>query len=151
LTEGNIRSSIESRRRIELNEGLGGIEHAETLPASASTDRTNPRADGIEDIYVPEQSTRSQDTVVASQGATNVEDGGPRRRKIKELFKSGQSDTNTLSTTETEKSVPDKQKFTAVGQLKATILNSWINVLLVAAPVGSMANRPIQSSSSSAD
>ncbi|KAI1973386.1 hypothetical protein LOZ51_005487 [Ophidiomyces ophidiicola] len=30
----------------------------------------------------------------------------------------------------------DKQQYTFVGQLKATLLNSWINVLLLAAPAG---------------
>jgi Ca2+:H+ antiporter len=34
----------------------------------------------------------------------------------------------------------DKQTFTAVGQFKATILNSWVNVLLVFVPIGIAVN-----------
>lgn len=45
-------------------------------------------------------------------------------------------DGNSQSSVEEAKDMPDKQKFTAVGQLKATLFNSWINVLLIAAPVG---------------
>lgn len=39
---------------------------------------------------------------------------------------------------EDKKSFSGKQTFTLGSQLRATILNSWINILLVAAPVGSM-------------
>ncbi|OJD16291.1 calcium/proton exchanger [Emergomyces pasteurianus Ep9510] len=53
------------------------------------------------------------------------------------FFKSGGSHALVgLSSQDPEDSGKDKQTFTAVGQLKATLLNSWINVLLVMVPVG---------------
>lgn len=37
---------------------------------------------------------------------------------------------------EADPSGKSKQKFTAMGQFRATVLNSWINILLIASPVG---------------
>lgn len=45
---------------------------------------------------------------------------------------------NSEHPSETDMEKPEPVKFTAGGQLKATLFNSWVNVLLVAAPVGSM-------------
>ncbi|PGG95717.1 calcium/proton exchanger [Helicocarpus griseus UAMH5409] len=54
-----------------------------------------------------------------------------------EMGPAGTTDiSRDLSAKEHENTPLDKQKFTIVGQLKATLLNSWINVLLVAVPVG---------------
>lgn len=72
------------------------------------------------------------------EGQDEIPEGKPRKRKT---FMSGHGnqseDGNSQSSVEEAKDMPDKQKFTAVGQLKATLFNSWINVLLIAAPVGS--------------
>lgn len=142
-TEGNVRSSIETRWRREMNEGVGGIDRAETLPpASASTDRTRTRGDSGEDRELSQQPTQIEERINVSQDATVGNDQAPRRRKFMDLFKSGQSDESTWSTTETEKSKPGKSTFTVASQLRATIFNSWVNVLLIAAPVGSTAPRP---------
>ena len=37
---------------------------------------------------------------------------------------------------EADPSAKSKQKFTAMGQFRATVLNSWINILLIMSPVG---------------
>lgn len=58
-------------------------------------------------------------------------EGGPRKRRIF-LGVGKQSEEEDRD----PKKPRDKQKFTAVGQLKATVFNSWINVFLLAAPVG---------------
>jgi Ca2+:H+ antiporter len=119
-----------------MNDGLGGVDRADTLPPdSASTDRTHAQGASVEDRELSQQPTQSQDPINISRDATD----GPRRRKFMGLFKSGQGDENTLSATETEKSKSGKPTFTVGSQLKATVFNSWINILLVAAPVGSMA------------
>jgi Ca2+:H+ antiporter len=72
------------------------------------------------------------------EGQDEIPEGKPRKRKT---FMSGygsrSEDGDAPSSVEDGKDVPDKQKFTAVGQLKATLFNSWMNLLLIAAPVGS--------------
>lgn len=75
-----------------------------------------------------------------------VQDGGngkPRNRKEKGFlgrFKSSTASEGTQEAAEGDesKSVREKPNFTFASQIRATILNSWINVLIVAAPVGSM-------------
>lgn len=70
---------------------------------------------------------------VTPRGHDGIEsDGKPRKRRF--LGIGNRSDGDDREIPEEE---PDKQRFTAVGQFKATVLNSWINILLVAAPVGS--------------
>ena len=77
--------------------------------------------------------------------ATLPDDGHPRRRKRKFPFCG--KDQNKDEEEESKKLrsssslfVRDKQNFTAVGQLKATLLNSYINVLLIMVPVGIAVN-----------
>lgn len=65
------------------------------------------------------------------------ENGRPRNRKERGFlarFKRSSEEKEP----DDSKSVGEKPKFTFASQIRATILNSWINVLIVAAPVGSM-------------
>ncbi|KAL1962902.1 hypothetical protein VTN77DRAFT_9080 [Rasamsonia byssochlamydoides] len=134
-SDGTVRSTEEQRRRRTLNGDLGGPEHAETFPLSSMSTAQTRAVDGsIEENDAPAQSTRSYEPINISQEAEDSDDGKPRQRK-KLLDTPPQNDDD-----EPEKSVPDKQKFTVVGQLKATIFNSWVNVLLLAAPAGIIVN-----------
>lgn len=56
----------------------------------------------------------------------------PRKRKLK--FGFGRSKTQTETEADDEKG--EAPVFTVASQLRATILNSWINVLILAAPAG---------------
>lgn len=105
-------------------------------PPSSSSDQTRAVDGSIEERDAPSQTTPNE-PISTSQDARHSVEGGPRQRKKT-------SDTPPQNDDEEEqKSVSDKQKFTVVGQLKATIFNSWINVLLVAAPIGSTLHRGI--------
>ena len=56
-------------------------------------------------------------------------DGKPRRRRgIKGLFK--KKDHQEESTDDEDSGKPPRRKFTAMSQIRATVLNSYINVLL---------------------
>lgn len=122
-----------------MTDGLHGPDHADTYPpGSAGTDRIG-QVDSVEKAE-PEPSMRSSEPLNASYvGGDGMDvDGMPRKRRTF-TSKFGDDDAEaSRDSSDDPKGVADKQKFTAVGQFKATVLNSWINVLLLAAPVGSM-------------
>jgi Ca2+:H+ antiporter len=117
----------DTERRREFTRDLGGPEHAGTFPPeSAGSDHyTNG----------PEPSTLSQEPINVSRNvdgeATGSTTDKPRKRK---LFGFGRSKTQTETEADDEKG--EAPKFTVASQLQATILNSWINVLILAAPAG---------------
>ena len=78
----------------------------------------------------------SQDPInVSSSRGLDLEseiEGKPRNRKFLDKFRRSSSDEP-----DDVKNL-DEPKFTVASQLRATILNSWINILMIAAPVGSM-------------
>lgn len=80
---------------------------------------------------------RSQEPINNTSRSLNGEftDCQPRKRGGF-LGKFGRHDSKDDSSSEVDK--PEPQTFTLGSQLKATVFNSWINVLFIAAPVGSM-------------
>ncbi|PLB50371.1 putative sodium/calcium transporter [Aspergillus steynii IBT 23096] len=137
-TAGDVRLSEERRRRIDMTDGLHGPNHADTYPPqSAGTDGIG-EVDSVEKTG-PEPSMRSSEPINVSYGGdgTDVdEDGKPRKRRTA-TSKLGEDDMDgSRGSSDDPKGVANKQKFTAVGQFKATVLNSWINILLLAAPAG---------------
>ncbi|PWY82174.1 Ca2+/H+ antiporter VCX1 [Aspergillus heteromorphus CBS 117.55] len=129
LSEGELRLSEERRRRRDMTDGLTGPEHSDTLPPqSAGTDQvTRIESDK------PDPSMHSRDPINVPRADEDTLDGRPRKRKtLNSMFGPTEDDR---SMTDSSKPMP-KRKFTAMGQLKATLFNSWINVLLFAAPVG---------------
>ncbi|KAJ5762166.1 uncharacterized protein N7511_005548 [Penicillium nucicola] len=123
----DIPMSEDTRRRLEMNNGLSGPEYAGTFPPeSAGSDKGTPKSP-------PEPSMASQDPINVSRGMNESIDSTPRKRKgFLGKFRHG----TEVDELEDKKSISGAQKFTFASQLRATILNSWINVLLVAAPVG---------------
>lgn len=95
-------------------------------------------------------STSSDPTMVASrqsQRAPSVEQKARSRFMSKFHKKKGEADIERTESTEEKRKksgfsiTPRKHKpFTLRNQLGATIFNSWINVLLIAAPVGIAVN-----------
>ncbi|EAW18261.1 hydrogen/calcium exchanger domain-containing protein [Aspergillus fischeri NRRL 181] len=138
-TAGEVRMSEERRRRRDMTDGLAGPEHADTFPPESSGTDGLHRAESAEKSD-PEPSMRSHEPINVSnqEGQDEIPfEGKPRKRKT---FLSGygsrSEDGDAQSSVGEAKDMPDKQKFTAVGQLKATLFNSWMNLLLIAAPVG---------------
>ena len=135
---GDLRLSEDQRRRLAMNEGLVGPEYSGTFPPeSAGTDRG--AAESI-DRNGPEPSMRSQDPLNGTSTARGLdledeEELKPRKRKG--LF-GNLGRKEVTEEPDDSKSLADGPRFTVASQLRATILNSWINILIVAAPVGSM-------------
>lgn len=136
-TEGDARLSQERQRNQEFTDGLHVPPHADTF-SPESSGLLDPRA-GVEenansDGAGLEPSPKSNEPINVSQAKDDPDEGGPRQRKA--VAKSIRNDDDTL-TGKSRESTEDKQQFTVVGQLKATLFNSWVNILLVMAPVGS--------------
>lgn len=138
-TAGDVRTSEERRRRADVAGGLSGPQHAETYHAAelSSADRTRAASYSDTDKGGLGQSTESNDPINIPEPAHDASgEGKPRRRKFFGRF-NDKDEGDKLALSESQESMPDKQKFTVVGQLKATLFNSWINILLFAAPAGS--------------
>lgn len=93
--------------------------------------------------------TTESSTVVDSDANVEVKQGKPRRRFTKKFpfiskpKQEGNGDNmEKVKKTRTRSSLWGKetQKFTAASQLKATLFNSWINVLLIFVPIGIAVN-----------
>lgn len=147
---------------INLETGLAPVSHHHSNPAGpeehadALSSYQDPLGldqitviDSTENLKPKSSAARSTDPINVSTCEENNDNNEndspdsnkPRRRKTAlgnfGARTASADDDDTLIHTESAKSPVEKQRFTAMGQLKATLFNSWINVLLVAAPVGS--------------
>lgn len=142
-------NQAEAQRGINPYDQEGGspIEHANTAPSAAARgygDGSAPayRENGA-DFSGAERSVSNDNTVINSQSTTAEVDNGPLPYRRSGL----ENSTDEMEPEEDEKKkkrkdhrmfkhVEPKEPFTFANQLQRTLLNSWINVLLVAAPVG---------------
>ncbi|KAJ5585477.1 uncharacterized protein N7459_005277 [Penicillium hispanicum] len=133
---GDLRLTEDQRRRFEMNNGLGGPEYSDTFPPE-STGSDRVAAESI-DRNGPEPSMNSRDPINVSSTARGLDLEGEEEtkpRKRRGLF-GKLSRGDAVDEPDDSKSFADRPQFTVASQLRATILNSWINVLIVAAPVG---------------
>lgn len=90
--------------------------------------------------------TTESSTVVDSEAKSDEKLGQPRRRFTKKFpfvrnpRKEEDGDDAKKTRTRSGLFKDDAQKFTAVSQLRATLFNSWINVLLIFVPIGIAVN-----------
>ncbi|KAJ5476104.1 Sodium/calcium exchanger membrane region [Penicillium sp. IBT 31633x] len=130
---GDLRLSEDRRRRQQMNDGLSGPEQSGTFPPeSAGSDHGTHKSP-------PEPSMASQDPINLSTSrepdSETVGASQTRQRKGGIFGKFGHRNSDD-DDWEDKKSLSGKATFTFASQVRATILNSWINVLLIAAPVG---------------
>ena len=110
---------------------------------SSSAGASGPSAVPVdENTKEPSQDsgTGTSQTIVEEE-SVSAPAQGPRRR-LRFLDKmhhkdKGNSEVERTTTTESKK---PKQKFTFMSQIRATLFNSWINVLLIMVPVGIAVN-----------
>lgn len=103
-----------------VSRDIGGLEYSATVP---------PESAGSD------QYTADLDPSMISQEPINVSRGleEPAKPRKRHPWKFGRSSSEYEP--EDDKSI-EGPKFTVASQLRATILNSWINVLILAAPAG---------------
>lgn len=129
--------------------GTSPIEHVQTAPASSYRDfgeNANGRTSkDHEDGSPVGRTTSNGETAVQSQStgdssAFDAKAEGVHHRKAGKESESrgGDEDDNKKPRKDHRmfKNVQPKTPFTFANQLQRTLLNSWINVLLIAAPVG---------------
>lgn len=130
-------------------DGTSPIEQVHTAPAGSHRDfgeDANGRTskEGEVDGFPPARIDSSHDTVVNSQptaDSTGIDAPSARNRKLERQSStptSGHEDDGKKPKKNHRlfKNVQPKEPFTFANQLQRTLLNSWINILLVAAPVG---------------
>ncbi|KAN0069050.1 Sodium/calcium exchanger domain containing protein [Elaphomyces granulatus] len=123
ITESDMRTFPERQRRKQGNRDLGGPAGSSSLPIEASgTDRPNTE-DSIDD-----RSTNKPMNSVNDHDLRQRPTRSPKQTDLKETSGSNDPEQN------------DRQKYTVAGQLKATVLNSWINLLLIFVPAGIAVN-----------
>jgi Ca2+:H+ antiporter len=156
---GDLSTSEDQRRRAEMNNGLSGPEHSDTFPPESAGSDASPSsfqhatAAGAKDHQHqfsspeqgPEPSMRSQDPINVSssrgldlEGENGVGAGaGKPRSRFLGKFRRQKAEGDVEEVKDAEDVEADGPNFTIASQLRATILNSWINVLIFAAPAGS--------------
>ena len=163
-SESDLTPSIELLRQHQNQQDIQHPKHADTMPSSSQPSSSGPssgkspveRQSSVKDFSRDhEKSEKSQDsgttestTVLGSDPRSEVKEGKPRRRFTKKfpfVSKPKGNDGDNLEgakKTRTRSSLWGKetQKFTAASQLRATLFNSWINVLLIFVPVGIAVN-----------
>ena len=163
-SESELTPSIELLRRSQNQEALQQPKHAETMPSSSQpssqpSSGKSPveRQSSVKDfIQEPEKSqdsgttegstvVDSETTVAGPEAESGVRAGKPRRRITKRfpfISKPKEGDTDEKKPRTRSSSLFRKvdHKFTFASQLRATLFNSWINVLLVFVPVGIAVN-----------
>ena len=140
--------STEVSRISEYGPDHIGTQHAQTMPyvsGGAGTQlpgssTAHPESDIKETNEMSEDSTGTRsDTLIADDPSTGTNQ--PRQRKFNKLLtklhmKHGEEDAADLQRAPTSGTKGPKKKYTFASQIRATLLNSWINVLLIMAPVG---------------
>lgn len=156
-SESQLTPSIELRRKSETLDALQQPKHADTMPSSSQPSSGKSPVDGetsVKDFSRDHEDSQDSgtteiSTVVASEAKSEEKGGKPRRRFTRQFPfvnkpKKEEDEENDagVNKTRTRSSVWGKgpQKFTAKSQLRATLFNSWINVLLVFVPIGIAVN-----------
>lgn len=124
--------------------GTSPIEPSQTAPPGSSyrpTENGRTSKDGEAVGYPPERTqSNGEETCVPSQVTGDIDPDGQGLRKRKtervETPTSGQEEEKPKKQHRLFKTIHPKEPFTFANQIQRTILNSWINILLVAAPVG---------------
>lgn len=161
-SENFATSTLEDQRRSKNMEENRMPKHAETMPSHATGISSKLTVGPVSDVkdmaeepqdITEHEKEHSQDSGTSSEGKTSETIVGsepqingnakPRRRKFPFIGKSNKGDQDEIVEKPRRQSSlfrKDPQKFTLVGQLKATLLNSWINVLLIFVPIGIAVN-----------
>lgn len=166
-SESQITPSMERDRISRNKENYNGLPHANTMPPYAETPSSKspvdpPGSSDVRDMAVGHENDQEQgvsqdssppvsDKTETGFGSGSSGDSKPRRRKYILFGPRKDSEEEALQKKNAAKEKKregrskswlkrDKQKFTAAGQLKATIFNSYINILLVFVPIGIAVN-----------
>lgn len=162
-SESHIITLAQINRQSQTNNQFQTPKHADTMPPQS----TKPLADSstLRDVADDREGHDDRGSTEKSQGSageisemtkveTNLQpaaipeaestDAKPRRRKMHIPFMGKKDNENSEAQPSKKKSLFKKskegQKFTAMSQIRATLLNSYVNLLLVFVPIGIAVN-----------
>ena len=135
-SETCVAPSVEIKRIQDNIDGISMAQHADTMPLPST------KLDGYSSSSHATDSDRLGISQDSGTGTTDVvlseklgDDGKPRKRRLPfPHHQSGIAAEPEGSPASNPK--PPRQAFTAFGQIRATIFNSWLNVLFVFIPIG---------------
>lgn len=142
-TESDMTPEIEKHRKPSF---AHRPPHASSMPLSP-TEQIRPHSplrDPPTDLAMDPEKSQNSPVSPETQSDTTTEtrpvNGQPRQRKPRKLLgliprRRNTEETESQSADPSE-SKEHKQKFTLVGQFRATVLNSYINILFVFIPIG---------------
>jgi len=140
-SEAAFKSSMEQDRQIENEEQYPDQRRADTMPPLSGDADAAPRTRGL--AGSADQNTNSQDSEAGISGSTVLPEGqlatdGRPRKRFGHILKFTKKDKENNEALEkrTSNSKQDKSQLGFMGQIRATLLNSWINILFLMVPVG---------------
>ena len=149
MSESCVVPTDEEERRHEAQSAIPSPLHANSMPLALTKPNGSPSSPSLsrdpgvdpsgEPLIDAGRKEKSQDSYApTSETVLTEKERQPRRRATKLLGLCHKEDKGKESLHREPSSVSkaSKQQFTLVGQLRATILNSWINVLFVFIPIG---------------
>ena len=128
-----LTPTMETDRMKQTEADYPSPVHSSTMPPGSAGTTGPPFRSGL-DHPTQDYTPGTSETVRADDSGNNNHPRKRRKGLLARFGKKTEEDEGEQGTRSDPKK--NKQKFTFVGQLKATLLNSWINVLLVAVPVG---------------
>lgn len=153
-SENHLTSAVEQRRRSQNGEDYQVPRHADTMPPPFATPNGNPSAVNKAAEENRDSNEKSQDSGTGSSDAKLAVESesqpqaypAPRRRRHLNPFRHEKDADGTPEVQRPKRSrrlfkrSKDKQKFTFMSQIRATLLNSYINILLIFVPIGIAVN-----------
>lgn len=140
-SEAAFKSSMEQDRQEESEEQYPGQRRADTMPPlSGDADETLRTRDLARSL---DENAKRQASEVGISGSTVLPeeqpatDARPRKRfgRFLKFTKKDKEDNEPLDKI-TSNPKQDQSRFGLVGQIRATLFNSWINILFLMVPVG---------------
>lgn len=155
-SESYVRTAIEQDRRRNGKHSVSGPLHANSMPLAvngippsltSTTSPTSATSSNDREFCSPlmhkqtEQTESSQDYSEENNESGNVPrsnkaDGQSRKRKGWHPFSKQNQERPEPQPRSSSFSKSSRREFTFIGQLRATLFNSWLNVLFIFIPVG---------------
>ena len=153
-SESQITPVIEQQRRSQIQDTIHQPKHADTMPYSSQPSGDKSPVEGASSVkdfsrdheHSQDSGTTEASTAVEPEIKLDETEGKPRRRRFAHLpflaKSENENDGEEVKTARTRSGLWGKetQKFTIASQLRATLFNSWINVLLIFVPIGIAVN-----------
>ena len=143
---GDVNLSQDKRRRAEFNGDIEGPAYAGTFPIE-TTEGYEPAPSNRSDEPINDAAKLSHTRALDGEseidhtkdGNEPVDAMGGQTRQRKGLFgkfRRQKQDEEAASAEPDDEKPASGPKFTFASQIRATIFNSWINILILAAPAG---------------